>query len=56
MLEYHIMPKPETVSRLCTKCHSKTVQEVRERTIAVTTLVCTDCGNIVAVAGVQQQS
>ena len=23
------MPKPETVSRLCIKCHSKTVHEVQ---------------------------
>jgi DNA-directed RNA polymerase subunit RPC12/RpoP len=38
------MGKPETVSRLCTKCHSKTTHEVRERTAAGTKLVCTDCG------------
>ncbi|HLG37017.1 MAG TPA: hypothetical protein VI338_02690 [Nitrososphaera sp.] len=38
------MPKPETVSRLCTKCHSKTVHEVREKTVAGIKLVCTDCG------------
>ena len=24
-----LMPKPDTVSRLCTKCHSKTVHEVQ---------------------------
>ena len=39
-----LMPKPETVSRLCIKCHSKTVHEVREKTMAGTKLVCTDCG------------
>jgi DNA-directed RNA polymerase subunit RPC12/RpoP len=44
------MPKPETVSRLCTKCHSKTVHEVRERTVAGTKLVCTDCGHSLVVA------
>jgi DNA-directed RNA polymerase subunit RPC12/RpoP len=38
------MPKPETVSRLCIKCHSKTVHEVREKTVAGIKLVCTDCG------------
>jgi DNA-directed RNA polymerase subunit RPC12/RpoP len=43
------MPKPETVSRLCTKCHSKTVHEVRERTVAGTKLVCTDCGHSLVV-------
>jgi DNA-directed RNA polymerase subunit RPC12/RpoP len=44
------MPKPETVSRLCTKCHSKTVHEVRERTAAGMKLVCTDCGHSLIVA------
>jgi hypothetical protein len=39
------MPKPETVSRLCTKCHSKTVHEVRDKTAAGIKLVCTDCGH-----------
>ena len=39
-----LMPKPDTVSRLCTKCHSKTVHEVREKTVAGTKLICTDCG------------
>ena len=43
------MPKPETVSRLCTKCHSKTVHEVREKNVAGTKLVCTDCGNTLTV-------
>lgn len=39
------MTKPETVSRLCVKCHSKTVHEVHERTVTGTKLICTDCGN-----------
>jgi len=43
------MPKPETLSRLCTKCHSKTVHEVRERTAAGMKLVCTDCGHTLIV-------
>ena len=46
------MPKPETAYRLCTKCHSKTVHEIRERTIAGTRLVCTDCGQSIMVASV----
>jgi hypothetical protein len=45
------MPKPETVSRLCTKCHSKTVHEVREKTVAGIKLVCTDCGHVMMVSG-----
>ncbi|HJS68740.1 MAG TPA: hypothetical protein VJ730_04900 [Nitrososphaera sp.] len=44
------MPKPETVSRLCTKCHSKTIHEVREKTAAGIKLVCTDCGHTMTVA------
>jgi DNA-directed RNA polymerase subunit RPC12/RpoP len=44
-----IMPKPETVLRLCTKCHSKTVHEVREKTVAGMKLVCTDCGHTLVV-------
>lgn len=44
------MPKPQTVSRLCIKCHSKTVHEVRERTVAGTRIVCTDCGNSLIVS------
>ncbi len=40
------MPKPETVSRLCTKCHSKTVHEMREKTTAGMKLICTDCGHV----------
>jgi len=38
------MPKPEIVYKLCIKCHSKTVHEIRERTFAGIRLVCTDCG------------
>lgn len=38
------MAKPETVNRLCIKCHTKTVHEVRDRTVAGTKVVCTDCG------------
>ena len=45
-----LMPKPETVSRLCIKCHSKTVHEVREKTMAGIKLVCTDCGHSLIVA------
>jgi hypothetical protein len=45
-----LMPKPETVSRLCIKCHSKTVHEVREKTVAGIKLVCTDCGYSLIVA------
>jgi hypothetical protein len=45
------MPKPETLSRLCTKCHSKTLHEVREKTAAGIKLVCTDCGNVQTVTG-----
>jgi DNA-directed RNA polymerase subunit RPC12/RpoP len=45
-----LMPKPETVSRLCIKCHSKTVHEVREKTMAGVKLVCTDCGHSLIVA------
>jgi DNA-directed RNA polymerase subunit RPC12/RpoP len=49
--QYNIlMPKPETVSRLCIKCHSKTVHEVREKTMAGIKLVCTDCGHSLIVA------
>ena len=43
------MPKPETLSRLCTKCHSKTVHEVREKAATGIKLVCTDCGNTLTV-------
>jgi len=43
------MTKPETVSRLCTKCHSKTTHEVREKTVAGIKLVCTDCGHSLVV-------
>jgi hypothetical protein len=43
------MPKPETLSRLCTKCHSKTVHEVREKTTDGIKLVCTDCGHTLVV-------
>jgi hypothetical protein len=43
------MPKPETVSKLCIKCHSKTVHEVREKSITGTMLVCTDCGRSMTV-------
>ncbi|MEW6604500.1 MAG: hypothetical protein AB1351_07395 [Thermoproteota archaeon] len=46
------MPKPETVSRLCTRCHSKTVHEVREKTVAGTKLVCTDCGHTMTVTNI----
>ncbi|MFL6480258.1 MAG: hypothetical protein ACJ70S_04010, partial [Nitrososphaera sp.] len=45
-----LMPKPEIVSRLCIKCHSKTVHEVREKTAAGIKLVCTDCGHSIIVA------
>jgi DNA-directed RNA polymerase subunit RPC12/RpoP len=45
-----LMPKPEIVSRLCIKCHSKTVHEVREKTVAGIKLVCTDCGHSIIVA------
>ncbi|MFY9871948.1 MAG: hypothetical protein WAK17_19735 [Candidatus Nitrosopolaris sp.] len=38
------VPKPEVISKLCTKCHSKTVHEVREKTLVGIRLVCTDCG------------
>ncbi len=38
------MAKPETVSKLCIKCHSKTLHEVREKSITGIKLVCTDCG------------
>jgi hypothetical protein len=49
--QYNIlMPKPETVSKLCIKCHSKTVHEVREKTVAGIKLVCTDCGHSLIVA------
>jgi predicted SprT family Zn-dependent metalloprotease len=48
-VHYATMPKPETVSRLCTKCHSKTVHEVREKTVAGIKLICTDCGHTLVV-------
>jgi len=38
------VPKPEIISKLCTKCHAKTVDEVREKTLVGIRLVCTDCG------------
>lgn len=38
------MGKPETVDRLCIKCHTKTVHEIRDRTVAGVKVVCTDCG------------
>jgi DNA-directed RNA polymerase subunit RPC12/RpoP len=38
------MAKPQTVTRLCIKCHSKTVHEIRDQTVAGTKVVCTDCG------------
>jgi hypothetical protein len=44
------MPKP--AYRLSTKCHSKTLHEIRERTIAGTRPVCTDCGQSIMVASV----
>lgn len=44
------MPKPEIISKLCTKCHSKTVHEVREKTVVGTRLVCTDCGQSMSVS------
>jgi hypothetical protein len=46
------MPKPETVFKLCIKCHSKTVHEVREKTIEGIKLVCTDCGQSITVMNV----
>ncbi len=46
------MPKPETVSMLCTKCHSKTVHEVRGKTVAGTKLVCTDCAHETTVTSI----
>ena len=39
------MPRPELISKLCTKCHSKTTHEVREKTSTGIKVVCTDCGN-----------
>ena len=38
------MAKPQTITRLCIKCHTKTVHEVRDKTVAGTKMVCTDCG------------
>jgi DNA-directed RNA polymerase subunit RPC12/RpoP len=38
------MGKPETVDRLCIKCHTKTVHEIRDKTVAGVKVVCTDCG------------
>ena len=40
----YFVPKPEVVSKLCTKCNSKTVHEVREKTLVGIRLDCTDCG------------
>ncbi len=46
------MPKPETVSKLCIKCHSKTVHEIRAKTIVGIKLVCTDCGQSMTVMNI----
>jgi len=46
------MPKPEIVSKLCIKCHSKTVHEIREKTISGIKLVCTDCGQSMTVINI----
>ncbi|HYY66444.1 MAG TPA: hypothetical protein VE622_04890 [Nitrososphaeraceae archaeon] len=43
------MPKPETISKLCTKCHSKTVHEIREKSVIGIKLVCTDCGQSILI-------
>jgi hypothetical protein len=40
----YFVPKPEVISKLCTKCHAKTAHEVREKTLIGIRLVCTDCG------------
>jgi hypothetical protein len=40
----YFVPKPEVISKLCTKCHAKTAHEVREKTLIGIRLVRTDCG------------
>lgn len=47
------MAKPQTVTRLCIKCHTKTVHEVRDKTVAGTKVICTDCGYSQVVASLQ---
>ncbi len=47
------MNKPQTVTRLCIKCHTKTVHEIRDKTVAGTKVVCTDCGYSHVVANPQ---
>ncbi len=42
------MLKPEVISKLCTKCHSKTHHEVRDKMLGIR-LVRTDCGQSVVV-------
>ena len=46
----YFVPKPEVISKLCTKCHSKTAHEVREKTLVGIRLVCTDCGQSMMVS------
>jgi ribosomal protein L33 len=46
----YFVPKPEIISKLCTKCHSKTVHEVREKSVVGIRLVCTDCGQSMTVS------